>query len=472
MEIILSEDTSTIDKARAHVLFLASPIKGDVANPLFSERHSKRHQVTCFAQAAGKLLIGVGVGDATRVSPETLRDAAGVAVRTVLAEAVESVVITLPGLLSTEVEVASVTEGLRLGAYVFDKYKMDKHAPALCAVTIQASATFAAAQAQAEILARATVLARDLGNEPPNILRPSVFADAAVLQFADTAASVDVWDEERLQTAGMNGILAVGKGSKHPPRLIAIRYQGDAQAPLVALVGKGITFDTGGISLKSGRDLSNMRLDMAGAAAVVGALDALVAANAKCNVIGLIAAAENVPSAGSMLPGEIIMYRNGLAVQVGNTDAEGRLVLADALIYAGEVGAQTIIDIATLTGSAANALGDRYAAVFGDDALVSALLSAGTQAGDYLWRLPLVDEYESKLDSVYADMNNIGGTAAGAIIAALFLRRFVPENANWAHIDMAGPMEQDHTQGYRPKGATGFGARLLARYVMTASESH
>ncbi|MCY0877087.1 MAG: leucyl aminopeptidase [Firmicutes bacterium] len=469
MEIILSQDS--VDQAEAALVFLTSPLATEAATGLFLEHHTKRGTLTTVRKQNGKTVVGLGLGDASTLTMERVRDAVGAAVRAVTAERYASLSVTLPGIHAQSEEVTAIAEGLLLGAYTFDKYKRDKHPLALGKVYLHAAQDLESARIKGQFLARGAILARDLGNEPPNRLRPSVLADFVVQHFASTAAKVEVWDQAQLNDAGMNGILTVGKGSKYPPRLIVIRYAGDETKELVALVGKGITFDTGGISLKSGRDLSDMRLDMAGAAAVVGAIDALVASQARCNVVGIIASAENIPSSSAMLPGEIITYSNGLSVQVGNTDAEGRLVLADALLYAGQLGAAKIVDIATLTGSAASALGKRYAAVFGEDALVADLLDAGDTSGDYLWRMPLVDEYESKLDSVYADMNNIGGTSAGAIIAALFLRRFVPQGTAWAHVDMAGPMESDQTDGYRPKGATGFGARLLTEYVWSTVEN-
>ncbi|CAK4826435.1 unnamed protein product [Aphanomyces euteiches] len=269
----------------------------------------------------------------------------------------------------------------------------------------------------------------------------------------------------------MNGIIAVGKGSDYPPALIELRYCSDPSKPLAALVGKGITFDTGGISLKSVRDLSNMRIDMGGAAAVIGALHILVASKQLANVVVLVAAAENMPDSRSMLPGEVIHYANGVSVQVKNTDAEGRLVLADALIHAAHLGATRMVDIATLTGACVAALGDRMAGIWGHAPMLDALQSAGSTSGEKVWPMPLEDEYEDSLKSHYADLSNISTTlAGGAITAALFLRRFVDANSEWAHIDMAGPMETDSTKGYSVAGATGYGARLLADFITESAK--
>ncbi len=412
------------------------------------------------------VLLVVGLGDTSKVDADTLRKAAGTALRRVEKEALASVLVYLPGVLDEEREIEALTEGMLLGAYKFDRYKAKAKSAVLQDVYLLAKADHSAALTKATAFAGATNLARDLANEPPNVLRPATLAEFAQRHFADSNVEVTVWDEARLLEERMMGLYAVGKGSTHPPRYVELRYQTDATLPLVALVGKGLTFDAGGISLKSGRDISDMRMDMAGAAAVIGAFAALVTTGAKCNVVGLIVAAENLPDGSAMLPGELIQYRNGVSVQVANTDAEGRLALADALIRAHELGAKYVIDIATLTGAAANALGTKYAAVFGQKQLVDQLCELGEATGDFLWPLPLPPEYESQLKSDYADITNIGKGKGGAITAALFLRHFVDDGQAWAHIDIAGPMEAERTEGYSPAGATGFGVRVMAEFVV------
>ena len=268
----------------------------------------------------------------------------------------------------------------------------------------------------------------------------------------------------------MNGVLTVARGSIYKPSFVELVYKGDASKPLVALVGKGVTFDTGGISLKSGKDLSDMRMDMGGAAAVSGALTLLAKSKAKVNVVALIPIVENMPDNTSVLPGEVITYKNGLTVQVGNTDAEGRLILADALIRAGEWKAEYIVDIATLTGAIVNALGTELGGVFGDEELSAQMKKIGDQNGDFIWPMPLVEAYDKSLDSDYADMNNISSLGgAGSITAGLFLRRFVPKESKWLHVDMAGMMSKNSASGYYAKSATGYGARLLADFTTLVS---
>jgi len=442
----------------------------------FSPRDAKKARVSLWREPRPTLLCGVGATDS--VTAESLRVCAATALRQARAEGFRSVAVHCPDFVPGTMAARACSEGAVLGLYVFDKYKggtgdpeEEGPAAALPQDVYMIVPDEAAAQAAAwgEHLATGACLARDLANEPPNVLRPSSFAEFVAAHFAGTDVAVEVFDRDELERRQMVGLLTVGKGSPHEPRMILMRLVTDPSLPKVALLGKGITFDTGGISLKTGRDLSNMRFDMAGAAAVVGAMDTLLRSKTACNVLAMVVAAENNPDGGSMLPGELIAYPNGTSVQIANTDAEGRLVLADGLLHAKREGAVTVVDIATLTGAAAAALGPRYAAVFGTDAATQAVLSAGSDTGDYAWRLPLVDEYEDRLKSTYADICNIGKGAAGAITAALFLRHFVAPGMEWAHIDMAGQMEQESTSGYLPAGATGFGARLLASFVASGA---
>lgn len=427
---------------------------------------AKRGEVSVWRQNDLTFVV-VGVGNAKTFSSEDLRQVVGKAGRTAESNGCDRLSIVPPGIMPLSEELQAITEGAVLGTYAFDKYKAATEKSRLEEVRLVATPSTEGESAlqKGMAYARAVTVARDLANEPPNILRPEVFAAYVQEYFSKSPAQVTVYRDEELIQHQLVGLLSVGKGSVHPPCLVRIRLEVDPSLPLIALVGKGITFDSGGISLKSGRDLSDMRMDMSGAAAVVGALDALVNLHVPCNVVGYLALAENIPDAGSMLPGELLQYPNGVSVQVANTDAEGRLVLADALLQAEQAGAETIIDIATLTGAAAHALGFRYAAVLGSDALLEQLGHAGKATGDWVWPLPLVEDYEDQLKSVYADISNLGKGSAGAITAALFLRHFVPKDRLWAHIDMAGPMEAEHTEGYCPAGATGFGARIMAEYV-------
>lgn len=365
--------------------------------------------------------------------------------------------------------VTAFVEGWDLGSYEFLNYKTKKE-------LFKTDLIFANADGVKEQVdlgkarAEATAFSRDLVNEIPSVLHPESFPIVLQDAFANTDVNVTVYDKQKIEEENMQGMLHVGRGSVHDPRFVEMTYQGDPSKPLVALVGKGVTFDTGGISLKLSRDLSSMRMDMGGAAAVAGAMKLLADTKAQVNVVALLQIVENMPDRRSLIPGDVIRYKNGHTVQVGNTDAEGRLVLADGLIRAGELNAEYIINIATLTGAVANALGSDTAGVFGDEELSNELRTLGNENGDRVWPLPLIDAYDSYLDSDYADFSNISSKGeAGSITAALFLRRFVPENSKWLHVDMAGRMASTE-KGYYGNSATGFGARLLSDYTEHVSK--
>lgn len=370
--------------------------------------------------------------------------------------------------LKHEDTVIAFTEGWYLGTYQFVTYKSSEEK---FFTTLEVCGNDKEELIKAgETRAVATAFARDLTNELSSELNPETFPIRLQTEFANTDVQVTVFNKEEIEKREMNGVLTVSRGSKYEPTFVEMAYCGDQTKPLVALVGKGVTFDTGGISLKKGRDISDMRMDMGGAAAVAGAMKLLATAKAKVNVVALIPIVENMPDSNSMLPGEVIRYKNGHTVQVGNTDAEGRLILADGLIRAGELNASYVVDIATLTGSIWSALGSRVAGVFGDEQLQVEMKKLGDKNGDYNWPMPLIDAYDDYLKSDYADFSNISSKGeAGAVTAALFLRRFVPKPCKWLHVDMAGVMYTDE-RGYYVKGATGFGARLLADYAIKVSE--
>lgn len=365
--------------------------------------------------------------------------------------------------------ITAFIEGWQLGSYKFLTYKSEERA-FQTELQMECGVKGKSFIEVGNIRAEATAFARDLMNEVPNVLNPETFPTVLQDEFAHTNVLVNVLNKEKLEEMEMNGVLTVGRGSKFKPSFVELVYCGDESKPLVALVGKGVTFDTGGISLKSGRDLSDMRMDMGGAAAVAGAIKLLAASKARVNVVALIPIVENTPDNTSVLPGEIIRYKNGNTVQVGNTDAEGRLILADGLIRAGEWKAKYVVNIATLTGAIGNALGSKIAGVFGDEQLSVEMKEIGRENGDFNWPMPLVDEYESYLKSDYADFSNISSKSeAGAITAGLFLRRFVPKTCRWLHVDMAGVMAS-HETGYYAKSATGFGVRLLADFTTHLSK--
>ncbi|MFI0373238.1 leucyl aminopeptidase family protein [Actinomadura sp. 1N219] len=372
-------------------------------------------------------------------------------------------------------DLAAFVEGALLAAYEF---KIGA-APAKKALGTLAVLTEAGPGSDAPAIelgaarAHATALARDLANTPSREKDPSwLAAQAERVARRDHGAAgltVRVRGEKELVDEGFGGLVAVGGGSSRPPRLIELSYVPDEPAERhVVLIGKGITFDSGGLSLKPNEGMKTMKTDMAGGAAVIAAMSALRGLGVRARVTGLVAAAENMPSGSSMRPGDVIAHYGGTTSEVLNTDAEGRLVLADALAYAAAALApDVIVDVATLTGAAKVALGLRHAALFAnDDALAGALTEAGAAAGELVWRLPLVDDYRAAIDSDVADINNIGrgGYGGGSITAALFLREFAGDRP-WAHLDIAGPGRSTADDAELTRGATGYGTRLLLTWL-------
>jgi len=348
--------------------------------------------------------------------------------------------------------------------------KADKSAlKKLTLIVDMTSKELQAAADRGAAIGRGMNVTKQLGNLPGNICTPSFLADEArQLAKKYSAISTDVLDEKQMKQLGMGSLLSVSAGSEQPAKLIVMHYKGGSKsAKPHVLVGKGITFDTGGISLKPGAKMEEMKFDMCGAASVLGTLTALAEMKLKVNVIGIVAAAENMPSGTATKPGDIVTSMSGQTIEVINTDAEGRLVLCDALTYAARFKPETIVDIATLTGACVVALGKHASGLFSnDEALVQALIDAGNSTFDRAWRLPLWDDYQPQLDSPYADMQNIGGPEAGSVTAACFLSRFTKDQ-RWAHLDIAGTA----WGGAGGKGATGRPVPLLAQYLINAAKA-
>jgi leucyl aminopeptidase len=366
--------------------------------------------------------------------------------------------------------VGKAVEGAVLGAYTFDRYRQEKDE------FLQKDATLTIVthpdhQADAEArkgryawVSENVNQARDVINEPGAVVTPAFLADRAGEIAKEVGLEVEILDPAGLKARGYQGLLRVGQGSPHPPRMVILRHvPRKPSAETIALVGKGITFDSGGISLKPGDHMWEMKGDMAGAAAVLFTMRALGKIAPDVKVVGILCCAENLPDANAQRPGDIFTAKNGKSIMVDNTDAEGRLVLTDGLARAGEEGATHIVDIATLTGAVVRALGPSVAGVLGTDRdLIARVIRSGENHGEAFWELPLVDEYRDALKTPYADLNNIAaGGLAGAITAGLFLREFVPENTAWAHLDIAGPMFRDKDWKYYEAGALGFGVKTL-----------
>jgi leucyl aminopeptidase len=420
------------------------------------------------------LALFVGAGPHERADTAALRRAAAVAARNATKDAALAVVV--PGDVGgddDEMRARAVAEGVGLGAYAFTEYRT-KHADAVTLERItvvggegvDAGAVARGVERASAVVDGATTT-RDLINTPPGFKRPPDLA-ARVVGLADAGGlTARVFAEDELAEGGFGGLIGVGRGSAARPRLVELRYAGAGGDAHVVLVGKGITFDSGGLSLKPSDAMTTMKSDMSGAAAIVGAMLAAARLGLRPRVTGLLALAENMPGGDATRVSDVLTHRNGTTVEVLNTDAEGRLVLADALAYGQELEPTVMIDLATLTGAQIVALGHRVAAIMGtDDALLDALEAAGAAAGEPLWRLPLYDEYREHLRSEVADLKNIGRPReAGTIVAGLFLKEFTGE-VPWAHLDIAGPSFDDSgDDGLIPKGATGFGVRTLVRYL-------
>jgi len=367
-------------------------------------------------------------------------------------------------------KVRLLVETLADGEYVFDRFKSQKAEPrALKKITLLTSKAALAdterAATHAAAIATGMAFTRDLGNLPPNICHPSYLAEEAkALGKEHKHLKVDILDEKKLKELGMGAFLAVAQGSEQPPRLIVMNYQGGKKSdqPHV-LVGKGVTFDTGGISIKPAAGMDEMKYDMCGAASVFGTLRAVLELKLPINLVCLLACAENMPGGNATRPGDIVSTMSGQTVEILNTDAEGRLVLCDTLTYAERFKPQAVIDIATLTGACVVALGGHTSGLMGNnDALIGQLLDAGKKADDRAWQLPLFEEYQEQLDSPFADIANIGGPKGGSITAGCFLSRFA-KAYNWAHLDIAGTA---WLSGGKDKGATGRPVPLLTQYLL------
>ncbi len=409
-------------------------------------------------------VVFLGVGDA---SPGALRRAGAALARRLPAgrTALTTAVLDAP-----DEGVQAFTEGVLLGSYQFTMKSADPSAaePGDVRVLLAGPDSRAAPVERAATIAGAVALARDLANTPSMIKTPEWLAAEAASVATEHGLSSRIWREPELTAGGFGGLLGVGSGSAHPPRLIQLSYQPDQPDRHVVLIGKGITFDSGGLSLKPNDGMKTMKTDMAGGAAVIGAMSALGRLGVRARVTGLVAAAENMPSGTAMRVGDVLTQYGGQTVEVLNTDAEGRLVLADALAYADDVLApDLIVDLATLTGAARVALGSSVAAMFAtDDELAAALLDSGAASGERLWRMPLAEDYREGLDSPVADLSNVAraGGRAGSIDAALFLREFTG-GRSWAHLDIAGAARATADDGEHTKGATGFGTRVLLQWL-------
>jgi leucyl aminopeptidase len=471
--VVFTDAELRLGEASARVLGGAA---GPLARLARSERLTGKSGASLDIVAPAGLKVGrvifIGIG---KEAPKTsdFSKLGGIAMGKIPAAASEATILAdLPKGAMTPAQAADLALGMALRAYSFDRYKTkrgeDEEQRTKARVTVAVSDVAGARRAwQARnAVAEGVTLARDLVNEPPNVLFPEEFARRAQA-LKKSGVSVQALDEKALRKLGMNALLGVGRGSARPSRVVVMRWNGGKRGqPPLAFVGKGVTFDTGGISIKPAAGMEDMKGDMAGAACVVGLMHALAARRAKVNAVGAVGLVENMPSGEAQRPGDIVTSMSGRTIEIINTDAEGRLVLADVLHYVDQrFKPKLMIDLATLTGAILVALGNEHAGLFAnDDALAERLARAGEATGEKVWRMPLAPEYDKLIDSKFADVKNTGGRHAGSITAAQFLQRFVGKTP-WAHLDIAGTgMSSPQTDINRSWGS-GWGVRLLDRLV-------
>jgi leucyl aminopeptidase len=469
-----SGDTGAVDLA------LDGAISSLIADGEVKGKQGETVVVHTFGRLPAKRVVVLGLGKQDTISADVVRQASASAARTLRRLGVRKAASLIHGTgiggLDQETSAQAITEGTILGLYQFRRYHsrndhepeqqveelgLVEHDDAKMEILTQGIAIGA-------ILAESVLLVRDMVNEPPNIMHPSRMAEIAVEVAQETGLICKVLGTEEMNLHEMGAILAVTAGSAQEPKLIILEYKGDPGHPKnnIALAGKGITFDTGGISLKPAADMGAMKSDMGGGAAVIGAMRAIALLQPKINVFGVVPAVENMPSGSAQRPSDIIRAMNGKTIEVDNTDAEGRLVLADAIVYTiQELGATRVVDIATLTGAMVVALGHVTTGVMGkSQPLVDTVLAASSSTGEKMWQLPLFDEYKEQNHSDWADIKNTGGRPAGSITAALFISEFT-EGAEWAHLDIAGTALSSKDRGHVVKGATGIPTRTLVRLV-------
>jgi leucyl aminopeptidase len=427
-----------------------------------------------FADARRILVVGTGKGPVTAESAEKL---GGTASARLLTSGETHAVIDLTGLGYDADAAAHVALGAALRAWRYDRYRTklkDKQKPTLTEVTIVGAGKGAEARwtSRWQPVLEGVSFTRELVTEPANIIYPKSFVDRCAA-LGDLGVEIEVLDAKAMEKLGMGALLGVAQGSVREPYLLVLRWNGGAQGrtPLV-LVGKGVTFDTGGISIKPAQNMEAMKWDMGGAGAVVGAMKSLALRKAKANVVGVCALVENMPGGNAQRPGDVVTTMSGQTVEVINTDAEGRLILGDAMTWAQKTfKPKTMVDLATLTGAMVISLGHEFGGMFSnDDSLAAELDKAGATSGDKLWRMPLAEGYDRLIDSPIADIKNTGPREGGSITAAQFLGRFVDEGVRWAHLDIAGMVWSDKPGSTFDKGATAFGVRVLDQFVEDTAE--
>jgi len=473
--LLAVEGSALLPTAQAVDATLEGGLKRAISAANFKGKADQVLEIIAPPGVGAQRILLVGLGAAKSISAASIEAAVGRMVGRLNSARVKQAALVADPIAGSGVAEADIAAHLAMGAtlaaYRFDAYRSKQkpdEKPSLAKVSVLAKSPSAVTKKWAVLsaVAKGVYLARDLVNEPPNVLYPESFAKRCRALSAH-GLKVDVLSEKQMEKLGMGALLGVGQGSVRDSQLVVMRWTGGApKAKPVAFIGKGVTFDTGGISLKPGAGMEDMKGDMGGAAAVTGTMLALAGRKAKVNAVGVIGLVENMPDAGAQRPGDIVTSMSGQTIEIQNTDAEGRLVLADALWYTQErFKPKCMVDLATLTGAILVALGEEHAGLFSDsDKLSDQLLAAGTATGETLWRMPLGDAYDKLIESKFADMRNIGGRNAGSITAAQFLARFT-NGVPWAHLDIAGTAWQSGHKPTSPSWATGWGVRLLDRLV-------
>ena len=471
----LSGDIAAIDSALGGVisrLIKQGEIKG------------KLNEVT-LVHSLGRLpaarVVVVGLGKQSELSLDRVRGAFAEACRLLRQKGCDSIAATALGVgvagITPETAAQAVTEGAWLGLYSFRRHiTREAEYGEIGELTIVAAGESELAGlergcAKGRTMAEATNRARDMANEPANYMTPAIMAETAKGLADEYGLDISVLEEEQMKELGMGALLGVSRGSREPARFIILNYRGnDTDGIDIALVGKGITFDSGGISIKPSEKMGEMKGDMAGGAAVISAMEALAQLKPCINVMAVVPATENLPDGSAIKPGDVLTAMGGKTIEIISTDAEGRLVLADALSYVGKAGAKRIVDVATLTGACHIALGDVCSGAFGNNQeLIDRVIAAGSEAGELIWSMPMYEQYKEQNKSDVADIKNAGGRYGGAITAAQFLAEFAGD-IPWVHIDIAGTFLSDKEKGYLTKGATGVPVRTLVNLVLNLAE--
>jgi leucyl aminopeptidase len=471
------------EKADSGILkLLDAALGGMIADAIKSEEFAGKEGETAYFPVIGDglkarrvLLIGCGERDAYKARQIT--QMGGIAARFLRGKSVKTIAIVPRADGEVERVSQNVIVGAVMGLFEPDKYRTkDKEKRELKSATVVIDgADKKTVQHGAErglIIGESINFTRDLANEPGAYMTPTIMAERARNVAKEFGLSFDVLDQKQMEKLGMGSLLGVARGSDEPPKMIVMKYQPSRirlrKGELLALVGKGITFDSGGISLKPGENMELMKYDMTGAATVIGTMRAIAQLKPSIAVLGVAPCSENLPSGKATKPGDVLKAMTGKTIEVINTDAEGRLVLADAIAYAKKLGATRIIDMATLTGAVSIALGDVNTAILGtDQALIDGVIAAGKEVGERFWQLPLDDDYTKQIKSDIADIKNIGGKKAGTITAAAFLKEFAEETP-WAHLDIAGTAWGDPATAFRSKGPTGIAVRTLIEFIERA----